>query len=170
MAALPGLLSSRAVAAPLSFGAQRSASSGLARFQDCGFRFAQSAGVTAKKAVDVPLLRQTHGGDGPKCLSHDARGLHVLLSLSSWTAGLCTFPRIGDKGVDRIPAELSSAREVDEAALGIDAQQLDVHVVTHIEAAEALNDLPFRHRLIDAYPRAFGRGAGDDAAETLTDA
>src|ERR1035437_7797325 len=63
----------------------------------------------------------------------------------------------------RHSGQLSVAREVDETALDVGANQLHADVVAHVETLETALQPPFDRRLEDPHPCSLRRGAGDKA-------
>ena len=59
----------------------------------------------------------------------------------------------------------SVAHKVDEAALDVGVDQLDVDVVAHVKTLEPALQPAFGRRLEEPDPRAFIRCAGDDGVE-----
>src|SRR5436190_20934680 len=59
----------------------------------------------------------------------------------------------------------SVAREVDETALDVGVDQLDVDAVAHVETLEPALQLPFGRRPEQPHPRSLRGGAGDDGVE-----
>src|ERR1035441_9207226 len=71
-------------------------------------------------------------------------------------------------GSTLVGGQPSVAREVDETALDVGADQLHADVVAHVETLEPALQPPFDRRLEDPYPRSLRRGAGDEAVELLS--
>ena len=59
----------------------------------------------------------------------------------------------------------SVAHKVDETALDVGTDQLDVNVVAHVETLETALQPAFRRRLEEPHPRSLRGGAGDDGVE-----
>ena len=64
----------------------------------------------------------------------------------------------------------SPPREIDEPALHVRADELDVHPIADVETLEPADHPAFHHRLDDAHPRPLLRRAGDDRVEALAEA
>ena len=62
-----------------------------------------------------------------------------------------------------------TAREVDETALDIDVDELDLHVIADVEALEASHQPPLDGGPHDADPRAFRGRSGHERFEPLAD-
>ncbi len=62
------------------------------------------------------------------------------------------------------------AREIDEPALDIGLNELDLDAIAHVERLESANELPFRRGARDAHPNALARHSRDDRPEPLSDA
>ena len=63
----------------------------------------------------------------------------------------------------------SGADKIYETALDIGVNKFNMNMVTHFETLGALHEAAFGRRPEEPHPGAFGRGAGDDGVELLSD-
>jgi hypothetical protein len=72
----------------------------------------------------------------------------------------------GDKPVQTVALEGASiALEVDETALDVGVDQLDVDAVAHVETLEPALQPAFGRRLEEPHPRSLRGGTGDEGVE-----